>query len=142
MKKIILTIVLVALLITGVPVVFAGTGYDKSNIDSYVGQKIIDLNYYHSSKGYYPYKKRLDSNGNMQCVGYAYARLEEKLGLSPDFSSGAGAKDIPNNAPNGKTRTATDGTVYTIEVYKNDGAVISPQTVGFLSDQAAVATVM
>ena len=56
----------------------------------------------------------------MQCVGYAYARLEEKIGLSPDFSSGAGAKDIPNNAPNGKTRTAIDGTIYTIEVYKND----------------------
>lgn len=99
---------------------FAATGYNKNNISSYVGQKIIDLNYYHSSKGYYPYKKRLDSKGDMQCVGYAYARLEEKLGLSPDFSSGAGAKDIPANAPNGATRTSSSGQNYKIEVYKND----------------------
>lgn len=120
MKKLLSTIILIVFVMTNIPAVFAATGYNKNNIDSYVGQKIIDLNYYHSSKGYYPYKKRLDSSGNMQCVGYAYARLEEKLGLSPDFSSGAGAKDIPNNAPNGKTRTAIDGTVYTIEVYKND----------------------
>lgn len=120
MKKLLSTIILIVFVMTNIPTVFAATGYNKNNIDSYVGQKIIDLNYYHSSKGYYPYKKRLDSSGNMQCVGYAYARLEEKLGLSPDFSSGAGAKDIPNNAPNGKTRTAIDGTVYTIEVYKND----------------------
>jgi len=121
MKKIISAIILFTLLVTSVPITHAATGYTKNNIDSYVGKIIIDLNYYHSSKGYYPYSKRLDKNGNMQCVGYAYARLEEKLGLSPDFSSGNGAKDIPDNAPNNATRTAADGTVYTIKVYKNDG---------------------
>lgn len=99
---------------------FAAIGYNKQNISASVGTKIIDLNYYHASKGYYPYKKRLDKNGNLQCVGFAYARLEEKLGLSPDFSSGAGAKDIPWNAPNGATRTSSFGQKYRIDVYKYD----------------------
>ena len=99
---------------------FAATEYNKNNISDYVGKKIIDLNYYHKSKEYYPYSKRLDKRGDLQCVGYAYARLEEKLGLSPDFNSGEGAKDIPDKAPNGATRTALNGQKYKIEVYKND----------------------
>ena len=113
-----LVFVLLFLCITNV---LAATGYDIGNIESYVGMKIIDTNYYHASEAYYPYKKRLDRDGNLQCVGYVYARLEEKLGLSPNFSSGAGAKDIPNNAPNGAVRFSNNGTKYTIDVYKNDG---------------------
>ena len=122
MKKIgSLCLALVMLMsVININMVYADSGYNKDSIDTYVGEKIIDLNYYHKLKGYYPYTKRLDKNGNMQCVGYVYARLEEKLGLSPDFGSGAGAKDIPDNAPNGQTRTAYDGTNYTIEVFKND----------------------
>ena len=100
--------------------VFAAKGYNVNSIDNYVGQRIIDLNYYFAQGGYYPYVRRLDSQGNLQCVGLAYARLEEKLGLNPGFCSGPGAKDIPDNAPNGATITAMDGTKYTIEVYRND----------------------
>lgn len=120
MKKTIGAIIIFLFLIGNFSAVYAEKGYNADSIDSYVGQKIIDLNYYHASTGCYPYKKRLDEEGTMQCVGYVYARTEEKLGLSPGFDSGLGAKDIPNNAPNGQTRTAIDGTVYTIEVYKND----------------------
>ena len=120
-KKIISALMVALVIFSCVGGAFAATGYNKSKISDYVGKRIIDLNYYHSIKGYYPYKKRLDSKGNMQCVGYAYARLEEKLGLSPDFNSGAGAKDIPNKAPNGAIRTSASGQKYKIEVYKNDG---------------------
>lgn len=124
MKKLVSLVLAVVLLICSVQITYAQIGYEKSNIDIYVGERIINLNHWHqksSSEGYYPYKKRLDSNGNLQCVGYAYARLEEKLGLSPDFNSGAGAKDIPANAPNGAERTSyTTGKKYTIKVYTND----------------------
>ena len=119
-KKSISVFLTFLLIFSILPNSFAAIGYNKQNISASVGTKIIDLNYYHASKGYYPYKKRLDKNGNLQCVGFAYARLEEKLGLSPDFSSGAGAKDIPWNAPNGATRTSSFGQKYRIDVYKYD----------------------
>ncbi|MCK9217225.1 MAG: InlB B-repeat-containing protein [Firmicutes bacterium] len=100
-------------------------GYSVSNIDSYVGKSIVDFNYKYNKdarvKNYQPYFERYTGRASPQCVGYVYARLEEKLNVSPGFSSGAGAKDIPINAPNGKTITShTSGKSYTIRVYKND----------------------
>lgn len=103
-------------------IVFADIGYNRNKIDNYVGVCVANKDVWYqknANTAYNPYVKRY--NSNRQCVGYVYARLEDKLSLSPDFSSGAGAKDIPSNAPNGATRTSyTTGKKYTIEVYKND----------------------
>jgi len=93
-------------------------GYDVSKMNSYVGKIIIDPNYTYIKEGksYQPYQKRY-FNGSGQCVGFAWARLEEKLNLKKVFSSGEHAKEIPAYAPNGAERESVAGEKYTVKVY-------------------------
>ncbi len=106
---------------------YGSVGYDISDPDAMIGKRIcnFDYSYYKNSKypNYQPYQKRYIGS-NPQCVGYAYARIEEKLNLDGvGFSSGAGANDMPANAAkvDGKVVHSSSGEEYTIRVHRNDG---------------------
>ncbi len=122
--KTILTICMAVTLFMGtnLTALAGGTlGYQKASIDDSVGKIIIDPDYTYQKDGktdYQPYQKRYFPKNKGQCVGLAWARLEEKLNLTEIFSSGEAAKDIPSNAPNGEKRYSTTGEEYTIRVYK------------------------
>lgn len=99
------------------------TGYELENIDDYVGQVIVDLNAVcstpsHINDNYKPYQVRY-VNGGKQCVGFAWARIEEKLGIITFNTVTNYAKEIPEYAPDGSERTSVYGEEYTIRVYKN-----------------------
>ncbi len=102
-------------------------GYDPAKLDSSCGTRVCDFEYtyWKNSKesSYRPYYSRY--LGDPQCVGYVYARIEEKLNMDGiGFVSGDGAKDIIGNAAkvDGKeVHSAGNAEQYIIRVHRNDG---------------------
>ncbi len=128
-KKIITFIVLCVFVFSYNVSAFAA-GYNRNNIDDYVGQVIADLKNCTYKKDnrqtYNPYSKRYYSMDE-QCVGYVVARMEEKLktsGIPDKGSTGEPAKDIPSRYARyyeGKTVTSyMTGIEYTIHAYQHD----------------------
>jgi len=117
----------------------------RQDLEKYVGKNVANPNKLYQKNGdrsYNPYTMRTDSNGKLQCVGYVYARLEDKLDVTPGFHSGAGAKDIPANAKavDGKTVTSySTGMTYTMRVYTDDNGknIAANSFVSFLSSTSS-----
>lgn len=131
-KKPFALLLAVCMVLTVLPVAAKGAAYNlenmtKGSLDAILGQRVADFNFAfdHPSKGkaYQPYVARYLSAA--QCVGYVYARAEERLRLdSVGFNSGAGAKDMIGNAAkvDGKKLTSTaTGLQYTLKCHENDG---------------------
>ncbi len=102
-----------------------------SNVDSYVGQKIVDV--YNANvtvritkngvtsivtHNPYVYDSYCDG-GSKQCVDYVWGRIQDKLKFRPNWASGNG-KDVASYAPNNRVLTSADGVEFTVKTYFDD----------------------